>query len=206
MRISTEPIARDVTFQVPVTERLKIGSMPRDYFDQNPDAVSPFVPCENGACENLPQGVWREQTLLDGGGEPQMRTVTRYFEATPANPVWASFTWGAVGGVVGAVVGGLVGALIGNVGAGALVLGVAGAGLSGYVAAEEAAKDRVALVWDDNPIVHHTMEGYHERVARGSLGGERGFYHRHLPQVDSAILGTYQTPRVVHYREGEEPK
>ena len=37
-----QPISQDVTYQVPVTERIKVGSVPRDYFDQNSQPSRPY--------------------------------------------------------------------------------------------------------------------------------------------------------------------
>lgn len=196
-----QPISQDVTYQVPVTERLKIGSVPRDYFDQNADPGTPYTPCENGACENNPRGVWVTQPLKNSDGTPMMRTVTRHIEARPASTTWAFVGWGAAAGAAGALAGALIqGGLM------SATLGI-GAGLvAGYLGAQHAEKDRVALVWDDKPVVSSDMAGYQEHVSPGRLHGESGYFHRYVADVETEVLTTYRIPRVVHYREGETPQ
>ncbi len=196
-----QPISQDVTYQIPVTERVKIGSVPRDYFDQNSTPSTPYTPCENGACENHPRGVWADQPLRNTDGTPVMRSVTRHIEASPASTTWAFVGWGAAAGLAGALTGALVqGPFL------SATLGIGGGLVAGYLAADHASKDRVALVWDDKPVVNSTMAGYEEQVSPGRLHGESGYFHRYMADVDREVLTTYRTPRVVHYREGETPQ
>ncbi|MGE0490836.1 MAG: hypothetical protein AB7S38_16635 [Vulcanimicrobiota bacterium] len=203
---SREPISRDVTYQLPVTGRELLGTMPRDYFDQNPNADSPYVPCQNGACQNLPREVWRDQLLVDGQGQPVMRTVTRHIEARPADPTFAFLGWGAGGAVGGAIAGALIGSLYGQPGLGAVAMGlVSGLALGGF-GAHRASQDRVALVWDDQSAIHRGMIGYEESVRSGRLDGRDGYYHTFTPRLEREAVAAYRTPRVVHYREGETPK
>jgi hypothetical protein len=200
-----ESISLDLSYTVPVKDRLKLGGTPRDYFDQSPTPSVGEATCANGACANLPQETWINQPRLTATGEPVLRTVNEHVEGHPASVLWNSLGYGAAAGLAGAVVGGVLGYLTAGqplVGAAA---GAALAGVSvGAVMGQKASQDRVALEWRPHAIVTEQMTGYRETVTPGNLNGQSGYYHRFQPIISRQIVGTYQTPHVVHYTEKEK--
>lgn len=196
-----QPISVVLTYKQPVTRRRQVGSLPRDYFDQNAQAEQPRVPCERGACQNHPREVWRQVPLTDEQGQPVMQEVTRHFEARPASPVLHALGWGIAAGLAGAAVGGLLGAALGNPALGAIAIGTSAALAAGAVGARKAAADRIKLVWEEHQVAMPRMEAYQETVSPGRLNGRDGYFHRFHPEVSETVLTTYQVPKIVHYRE-----
>lgn len=199
-----QPISVDLNYPVPVTDRVKLGGTPRDYFDQDPSGHGE-VSCKNGVCASLPQGLWQDQPRLDDAGQPVVRTVTQHVEGRPASVPGSFLGYGALGGLAGGLVGGVLGWLV----AGQPALGAAGGaalvGVSvGALMARRASQDRVALEWRTHPIVVQDMTGYRETVTPGQHNGRQGYYHRFEPIVARQIVGSYQTPHVVHYTEKEK--
>lgn len=196
-----QPISAVLTYKQPVTRRQQVGSLPRDYFDQNAQPEQPRVPCANGACANLPREVWRPVPVTDGQGQPVMQEVTRHFQARPASPVLHALGWGAAAGLAGAAAGGLLGAALGNPALGAVAVGACAALAAGFVGARHAAADRIKLVWEEHQVAMPRMEAYTEDVTPGRLNGRSGYFHRFHPEVSETVLTTYQVPKIVHYRE-----
>lgn len=197
-----ESISLDLSYPVPVSDRTRLGGMPRDYFDSDPKPGVGQGSCENGGCAHLPQEVWDTQPRTDAQGRPVMRTVSQHVEAHPASVLGAFLGYGALAGLAGAVVGGVLGYLA----AGQPALGAAGGFATAGVAvggwmANRAGKDRVKLEWRPHPIVSQEMTGYRETVTPGQLHGQSGYYHRFQPIIERQVVGSYQTPHVVHYEE-----
>ncbi len=195
-----QPISVDLSYPVPVTERVKLGGTPRDYFDNDPRPVVGEASCDNGACANLPQERWQTLPRLTPEGQPLMRTVNQHLEGRPASPLWSFVGYGAAAGLAGAVVGGVLGGLL----AGQPVLGAAAGAAAvgipvGGLMAHRASQDRVALEWRPHAIVTEQMTGYRESVTPGQFNGQSGYYHRFEPVISRQIVGTYQTPHIVHY-------
>ncbi len=80
--------------------------------------------------------------------------------------------------------------------------GAALAGISvGAVMANKASHDRVALEWRPHAIVTQEMTGYRETVTPGQHNGQSGYFHRFQPTITREVVGTYQTPHIVHVEE-----
>lgn len=195
---SREPIRQDLDYQVPLTDRVKLGGTPRDYFDANPQPAADLVPCSGGACSALPQEVWVTNPLLSASGAPLLESVHESVDARAASPLLNGLGWGAAGAALGGIVGAVVGVFLGSPGVGASVGAALTAPLAGAVAARSAARDQVALEWVERPIVQTDLTGYRERVSPGRLHGKDGYFHRFEPVLASRPLGTYHTPQIVH--------
>lgn len=199
---SCDPIVVDLSYPVPVSDRIKLGAMPRDYFDQDPRPSVGQGTCANGACSHLPQEIWDNQPRTDAQGQPLLRTVNEHLEGRPASVVGSFLGYGAAAGLAGALVGGV----LGWVAAGQPLLGAAGGaalvGISvGALMAQKASHDRVALEWRPHAIVTQEMTGYRETVTPGQHGGQSGYFHRFQPTISRQVVGTYQTPHIVHVEE-----
>lgn len=198
--------SKSVRYHKPIIERTKLGTKPRNSFDQQKTGDG-YVACQGQACTLEGHNVWRDVPLKNADGTPQMIDVDQTVDLTPRSPL----KYGAVAGLAGAALGGLGGWLAaGPAGvAPAVAAGVGAAavgGVSGAIAALAVHGDKVKLVWDTHEIIDRRMTGYQEFVGPGEKNGERGFFHRFIAEVPEEVIGTYQTPRAVHYKEGEEPE
>lgn len=195
---SREPIRQDLDYAVPLTERVKLGGTPRDYFDANPLPAADLVPCTGGGCAALPQEVWVTNPLVSSSGAAIMAPVHERVEARAASPLLNGLGWGVAAGLVGGLVGAVAGLAFGAPGVAAAVAASVSGGVAGVAAARAASRDLVSLEWVERPIVQTTLTGYRESVAPGRLHGRDGYFHRFEPVLAASTLGTYHTPQIVH--------
>ncbi|MEW6283392.1 MAG: hypothetical protein AB1758_32585 [Candidatus Eremiobacterota bacterium] len=199
-----QPISVDLTYPVPVRDRVRLGSMPQDYFDQSPVPAIGEVHFGDGPPPEHPFPVYRDLPRQNPDGTPVMETKSEHLEGAPKNVLYTGLAWGAGAAVGGALLGGALGLWLGHPAVGATLGGLAlGAGV-GLWQAKEANKDRVALVWRPHPIETSRMTGFRENVTRGEQNGRDAFYHHFEPITETTRLGDYRTPHIEHYQlEGD---
>lgn len=203
MKVTSEgkqPIRVDLKFERPVLDRTELGTMPKDYFDQNPQPAVGEVHFGDAPPPSHPFPVLRDLPRLTPEGQPMMVEETRHLEGAPKNVLMTGLAWGGGAAVAGALVGAGLGAVIGHPVLGATLGGLAlGAGV-GLWQAKEANKDRVALVWQPHIIETHKMTGFRELVTAGNQNGQKAYYHHFEPILETRAVGTYQTPHIEHYQ------
>lgn len=198
----TQPISVDLTYSVPITEHRHLGGTPRDYFDSNPAPGADQVSCKDGQCANLPQEVWDTLPVQTPDGKPVMRAITDHLSDAPRSPLLHGLTSGLGFGIGGAIVGGLAGALLGGNSMACAIGGAVTAGIvGGGLAAHAVQGDRIRLVWDTYDITTEHLNGYHEAVEPGTMDGQKGYFHRFSPVLQSENLGSYKTPRIEHFKD-----
>ncbi len=192
---------QSVTYQEPTIRRTSLGKKPANAFNQSPTVTKDYVTVSDRA-SNSGATVWGDVPDKNPDGTPEMREVTRELDLTPRSPVKYGLIAGGLGAGVGAL-GGLfaaaslgVSSAVGALG-GALALG----GAAGAVAAFAVKNDQVKIVWDTHQIADHKLLGYHEYVGIGESNGQRGYWHRFVPDVQETVIGSYQTPRTEHYKK-----
>lgn len=190
-----------MSYQEPTIRRLSLGRKPANVFNDNPQVGKDYVTVSE-APKNGGATVWGDVPDKNSDGTPAMREVTAQLDLTPRSPVKYGLIAGGIGAGVGAL-GGLLAAsslgvssAVGAIG-GALALG----GAVGAAAAFLVKDDQVKIVWDTHQIKDHKLLGYHEYVGIGEKGGQRGYFHRFVPDVQETIIGSYQTPRTEHYNK-----
>ncbi len=202
MKVTSEgkqPIFVDLKYQTPILDKTRLGSMPQDFFDQNPRPAIGEVHFGDAPPPEHPFAVYRNLPRLTPEGLPMMLDQQEHLEGAPKNVVKTGLIWGGGAAAAGALVGAGLGALIGHPAIGATVGGlIAGSGV-GLWMAKEANKDRVALVWKPHVIETHEMKGFRENVTAGELHGQKSYYHHFEPILETRAVGTYQTPHVEHY-------
>jgi hypothetical protein len=92
----------DRTWSEPIYQRVKLGDIPRDYYQHNwgwgfARSGSDF---RNGT-----EGVYRDVPTYNSDGTPAMREVTRSFDTGRYGPGWGTFLGGVVGGGIGLATG-----------------------------------------------------------------------------------------------------
>lgn len=178
---------RDLRFH-----REEIGKIPNDIFlptDQTPPLDS--LKHSRPVIVNQPE-------MIDG--EPNVREVSKRFQASAPSPVVGGVVGGFVGGVVGAIVGGFASLATGQ---GAFLVGAGALGLAGgaYFGAANAAGKEVQLVMRERPILSQTMNGVDTRVTPGTLKGKSGYYHSFSAHLETTNHGTYDVPTVQTVRK-----
>lgn len=203
MNVSTEgkqPISVNLKYELPILDRTRLGSMPEDFFDQNPQPAIGEVHFGEGAPPQHPFAVMRDLPRLTPEGLPMMQQREEHLEGAPKNVLYTGLAWGAGGAAAGAALGAGLGLLIGHPALGATLGGLAAGAGVGLWQAKEANKDRVALVWTPHVIETSTMTGFRENVTKGQLHGQDTYYHHFEPILNTRAVGTYQTPAVEHYQ------
>lgn len=194
-----------VSYQAPTFVRTQLGSKPSHVFDQNSQAGNAYVACQGDSCRLGSDNVWGDVPVKNADGTPQFSTKQVEIDLTPRNPVKYGLIAGLIGAGVGAAVGALTSGPIGiSTGLGAVLGGLGVGSASGGIAAFAVKGDQVKTVWDTHEIKDPKMIGYKELVGPGESNGTPGFFHRFVPDIQEAVIGSYQTPRAVHYKE--EPK
>lgn len=198
-------LIKTVSFQVPVTERAQLGSKPNNSFRSDDQVESPYVACHGDRCELGSSKVWGDIPRKNADGSAYLREKTEQVDLTPRSP----WKYGIVGGLLGAFAGAGLGALGGGLfgaatglsaGLGAVAVG----GVVGGLAANSVRGEQVNLVWDTHEIKDPSMVGYHHYVGPGESNGERGFFHRYVPEIHNEVIGTYKTPRTERSKEGAQ--
>ncbi len=198
-------LIKTVSYQVPVTERTQLGSKPQNSFRPQDEVEKPYVGCQGDSCDLGNSKVWGDVPRKNADGSAYLADKSEQIDLSPRSP----WKYGIVGGLLGAVAGaglgalggGLVGAATGlSAGLGALAVG----GAVGGLAANSVRGEQVELVWDTHEIKDPSMVGYHHFVGPGESNGERGYFHRFVPDIQNAVIGTYQTPRTVRSKEGAQ--
>lgn len=196
-----------VSYQAPVFVRTQLGSKPHHVFDQNENATQAYVACQGDSCELGSEKVWGDIPVKNADGTPEFTTQTAELDLTPRSPVKYGLIAGAVGAGVGAVVGALTSGPIGiATGLGAVLGGLGLGAAAGGVAAFAVNGDKVKTVWDTHEIKDPKMVGFHEMVGLGESNGTRGFFHRYVPDIQAPVIGTWQTPRVEHFKDEQKAK
>lgn len=196
-----------VSYQAPTFVRTQLGSKPRHVFDQNEHATQVYVACQGDSCNLGSEKVWGDIPLKNADGSPQFSTQTAELDLTPRSPLKYGLIAGLVGAGVGAAVGALGSGAVGiATGLGALLGGLGVGSAAGGVAAFAVKGDKVKTVWDTHEIKDPKMVGYHEMVGLGESSGTRGFFHRYVPDIQAPVIGTWQTPRAVHFKDDSKAK
>ncbi|MBT9587354.1 hypothetical protein IV102_28695 [bacterium] len=187
----------NVTYSEPIIQRTLLGRKPANVLNDSAIATRDFVTLGEADAQSVQntQSVWGDVPLKNADGTPQLRTVKADLDLTPRSPLKYGLIAAGIGAAVGAVTGWAlfdkVGALAGGLGLAALAGGGAALAVNG---------DQVKVVWSTHQIVDHQLVGYHEYVGPGEKDGRRGYFHRFVPEVKETVLGTYQTPKAVHYK------
>ena len=203
MQIATSQ--KTVRYKVPLLQREAIGSKPAHRFDQNPKAETPYISLPDPS-KGGDHTVWATQPVYSEAGEVQFKEVAKTVDLTPRNPLTRGLGYGALAAVPGAIGGLLLSETLGLTACAGALLGAAVIGGSvGLATGAQVYGEKTALAWDTHKIYQHEMKGYHELVGLGEKNGERGFFHRFMPDVKSDVVGEYQTPKVIRYK-GEKPE
>lgn len=196
MQITTVP------YQVPTYTRVQLGSKPAHKFDQNEQPSETYVACQDDSCSLGSVKVWGDMPARNADGTPTFVSKEAEIDLTPRSAVKYGVVGGLLGGAGGAAVGAIGAAVLGlSPGVGALVGGLSGGVLTGGLAAFSVKDEKVKTVWDTHEVKVPKMLGYQELVGPGELGGERGFFHRYVPNIEQTVIGTYQTPRAERYKD-----
>lgn len=192
----------NIRYQEPVIQRSLLGKKPANQFNDSPTVTRDYV----SVGETFPAGstanVWGDVPDKNVDGSPRLREVVASLDLNPRSPL----KYGLIGAGIGAAVGALAGLGIGPaVGmtqlVGALTGGMGLAAVAGGGAALAVKGDQVKVVWTQHDIVDHKLVGYREFVGPGEKNGVQGYFHRFVPDVQATVIGTYQTPSAVHYKE-----
>jgi hypothetical protein len=197
-----------VTYQAPTFVRTQLGSKPGHVFDQNQHAAQAYVACQGDRCDLGSEKVWGDIPNKNPDGTPQLTSKTVQLDLTPRSPWKYAMIAGLIGTAVGATVGALTSGAMGlATGLGATFGGLGLGTAAGGIAALAVKGDKVKTVWDTHEIKDPKMVGYHEMVGPGESDGTRGYFHRFVPDIQAPVIGSYQIPRAVHYKdESKEPK
>lgn len=187
----------NVTYTEPIIQRTLLGKKPANVLNDSANVTRDFVTigeAEAHSAQNT-QSVWGDVPLKNADGTPQLRTVKADLDLTPRSLLKYGLIAAGIGAALGAATGWAlfdkVGALAGGLGLATLAGGGAALAVNG---------DQVKVVWSTHQIVDHQLVGYHEYVGPGEKDGQRGYFHRFVPEVKETVLGTYQTPEAVHYK------
>lgn len=195
-----QPINVTVKYEKPILDRTQLGTMPRDYFDQNPQPAIGEVHFGEQPPPQHPFAVLRDLPRLTPEGEPMMLEQQEHLQGAPKDVLKTGLLWGGGALAAGALVGAGLGLFIGHPVLGASLVGVAAGAGVGLWQAKEANKDRVALVWRPHVIETHKMTGFKENVTAGNQNGYKAYYHHFEPIFETRAVGTYQTPHIEHYQ------
>ena len=191
-----------VSYQAPTYTRVQLGSKPAYTFDQNEQPSQTYVACQGDSCNLGSEKVWGDLPARNADGTPAFVTKEAEIDLTPRSAVKYGVVGGLLGGAAGAAVGAIGASVLGlSPGVGALVGGLGGGALTGGLAAFSVKGEKVKTVWDTHEVKVPKMLGYNEMVGQGELHGERGFFHRFVPDIEQTVIGTYQTPRAERYKE-----
>lgn len=192
----------NVTFQEPIIQRSVLGKRPANVFNDSPEVSRDYVSLGEANLTGDTASVWGDVPLKNSDGSPQMRTLKVDIDLTPRSPLKYGLIAAGIGAAVGALSGWAGASALGlSDGVGALAGGLGLAGLAGGGAALAVKGDKVKLVWTTHQIADPQYLGYHEYVGPGESQGRRGYFHRFVPDVQEKIIGSYQTPGAVHYKE-----
>lgn len=207
MKITSTKALETVTVKRPIVRRTEIGTKPKHSFDQSSTPMESYTPGNKAAISGETQKVWADIPDKNPDGTPVLEERKVEVDLRPRNP----YARGAVGFGLGAAVGGVAGAVAAQMmGTDPLTGGAIGAaavgGAAGFVAGYSVYGEKTKLVWDTHEIKDHKMAGYRELVGPGRKGTQDGYFHRFLADVESSVIGAYQTPRVVRYKGDVAPE
>lgn len=200
------------TYQKPVREEKRLGSVPSDYYEgrhflpqHGLGSVEHFESNEGG-----PREIVRQLPVYNADGTPRMETVTETLTEKSYDPAGRGAGCGLLGGATaGALAGTLAAGPVGTV-IGALAGAVAG----GAIGFHSAKGDELSERWVERKIDHPTMKGYREYTVpvpefhrhEGRDGKKetdvslRGYYHHFGPALEHKTVGTYEEPEIAHSR------
>ncbi len=192
----------NVSYKEPVIQRTLLGKKPANLFNDSPTVTRDYV----SVGETFPAGetanVWGDVPDKNADGSPRLREVTANLDLNPRSPLKYGLIAAGIGAAVGALTGLGVGPALGlSQLAGALTGGAGLAALAGGGAALAVHGDQVKVVWTQHDIVDHKLVGYREFVGPGEKNGHQGYFHRFVPDVQATVIGSYQTPAAVHFKE-----
>lgn len=167
------------TWDKPVLEKTKLGSIPSDYYEHAFGWPTPgygwyhsserSYSCFDDSCENGPVSVYRDVPVYDQNQQPRKEAYTQTLTEKTYDQKKTFLTGAGLGLALGA--GAAVGALaiFGGASTAAMVAGgVAGAVLGGAAGGAIGFKavdnDKLEEVWYQDDISHPTMTGYTERI------------------------------------------
>lgn len=207
MNIVSTQQPQTLTFKKPIIRRKEVGKKPGHHFDQNPTAKESYVSVKSDSFAHGDTTVWASLPDKTADGKPVMRDVDETVDLRPRSP----WKYGGIAGGVGALVGGGGGALLSQSmgiapGLGAAVGALAVGGVAGGIGALSVYGEKTKLVWDQHDIVDHEMVGYRELVGPGEKNEQTGFFHRYIADIESTVIGSYETPRVVRYKGDQAPE
>lgn len=168
------------TWDKPVLETKKLGSIPSDYYEHAWGWPTPgygWYPstersygCYGGdVCENGPVSVYRDVPVYDENNNPRKEAYTQTLTEKTYDQKKSFFVGGGLGLALGA--GAAVGVLaaFGGPSTAAMVTGgllgaAAGAAAGGAIGYKAVDNDKLEEVWFQDNISHPTMTGYTERI------------------------------------------
>ena len=192
----------NVSYKEPIIQRTLLGQKPANVFNDSPTVTRDYVSVGEALSSGMTSKVWGDVPDKNADGTPQLREVTASLDLNPRSPL----KYGLIAAGIGAAVGALAGLGFGpSLGFGSLAGALAGgaglAALAGGGAALAVKGDQVKVVWTQHDIVDHKLLGYREFVGPGEKNGQQGYFHRFVPDVQANVIGTYQTPSAVHFKE-----
>lgn len=190
-----------VTYQLPVIERKVLGHKPANVLLENEAVSKDYVKIGDYSPQGATSKVWGSVPQKNADGTPRLRSVEADLDLTPRSPWKYGLIAGALGAAAGAVFG-LAGAATLGLSQGLTALS-AGAGvglLAGGGAALAVRGEKVQVVWDTHTIQEPKYLGFHHYVGPGEKDGQRGFFHRYVPDVQENVIGEYQVPRTVRFK------
>lgn len=215
------------TFDVPVLESQRLGSMPSDDYEWNWSPSWPIhgtwttsdtVNCYGDSCElgNVP--VYRDVPVYENG-KPKLQTITETLTEKSYNEKNRTIAFGGVGAAAGLGGAALAGALTGSAlhPIAMVIGGVIGAAAGAAIGYKSADGDQVKEQWVTESIDHPTMTGYTHTIdpdtyyeetnchtnAQGQRECDqelrvRGYHHRYSENISWRQVGTYDRPTLVH--------
>jgi hypothetical protein len=207
VKIASTNQKKTLTFKKPIINREEIGKKPVHHFDQNPEPKEAYVSTKDNPFRTGDHTVWASMPTKNPDGSPVMQSVQETLDLAPRS----AWKYGGIAGGVGALVGAGAGALLSSAagvapGLGAAIGGAAVGGIAGGIGAFSVYGEKTKLVWDQHEIKDHTMVGYRELVGPGRKGETEGYFHRYLADIESPVIGTYETPRVLRYKGDVAPE
>ncbi len=199
------------TWDKPVLETKKLGSIPSDYYEHAwgwptpgygwyPSSERSYGCYGQDVCENGPVGVYRDVPVYDDQGNARKEAYTQTLTEKTYDQRKSFLVGGGVGLALGA--GAAVGVLAAWGGAsttsmviGGLVGALGGAAAGGAVGFKGVDNDKLEEVWYQSNISHPTMTGYTERITPDVWHEQRCHSEKDSQGNDHQVCETWSTLR-----------
>lgn len=168
------------TWEEPVTESKRLGSIPDDYFESawypgpyygNTYGTSSDTYFHGNSTEGGNTAIYRDVPVYDSNGKPKMHSVTETLKESSYNEKTSTLVSGGVGAGLGMAAGaGLLAAFSGGAagGAGMVISGLVGAAAGGatgaFIGNKAADGDKVEERWKTAEILHPSLSGYRHEI------------------------------------------